>query len=213
MGNFVINRVFFHLNAVAHPAGLTLWLARFIAHDVILILPCAVLLGWIKGDDGTRMTCLRVLVGVAVALLFNRLIGIFWSEPRPFALGIGHQFLAQASNGGFPSDHVAILAAVGFTLLSADTWAWLGFPVLGLAVIVGWARVYLGVNWPIDMIGAFPVAWLAARSMGNTGGRFDTTILAPVLAACVRAEQHWLCGPYRRLRSRFADRSTKNSER
>jgi len=93
-----------------------------------------------------------------IALAANFTIAALWYHPRPFELGIGNQLIAHAAETSFPSDHATILFAVAFSLLAfgaARLWAWLA---LVAAVAVAWARVWLGIHWPLDMLGSMGVA-------------------------------------------------------
>jgi len=109
-----------------------------------------------------------VLVGLAtcLGLAVNFTIGAFWYHPRPFALGIGNQLIAHAEDGSFPSDHGTLLFAVTLSLLAfvrPSVWGWLAFAT---AASVAWARVWLGIHWPLDIAGSFVVAiaavWIIA---------------------------------------------------
>jgi undecaprenyl-diphosphatase len=97
-------------------------------------------------------------LGVALlALGVNVLIGFVWPEPRPFMMGVGHTWITHAADASFPSDHMTVFMSIGLTFLLAGSLG-IGLAVLGGAVAVAWARVFLGVHFPLDMLGSVGVA-------------------------------------------------------
>lgn len=84
-------------------------------------------------------------------------------------IGLGHTLIPHAADSSFPSDHLTLLWAVAFSFLmhSSSRVAGLALALLGLPV--AWARIYLGVHFPLDMVGAAMVgglsAWLAFREV------------------------------------------------
>jgi undecaprenyl-diphosphatase len=60
----------------------------------------------------------------------------------------------------FPSDHGTIMFTVALALAFSRVPAAkrFGRSMLPLAFVVAWARVFLGVHWPMDMLGALAVA-------------------------------------------------------
>ncbi|MEX8493621.1 phosphatase PAP2 family protein [Sphaerotilus sp.] len=68
----------------------------------------------------------------------------------------------HAPDASFPSDHGTVFSAVSLCLLLAGEWVW-GLAVLMVGMGVAWARVYLGVHFPLDMLGAvgapLPAPW------------------------------------------------------
>ena len=55
---------------------------------------------------------------------------------------------------------MTVFAGVGLSLLF-DGAAWLGVLTLLTGLCVAWARVFLGVHFPLDMVGAIGVAGIA----------------------------------------------------
>ena len=97
---------------------------------------------------------------------FNDLLGLnqvtaaIWYHPRPFAVPIGRTLIEHAPDSSFPSDHVTFLIASGLGLLAWTHHRWAGFAILVLSVPVAWARMFLGVHFPLDMVGAIPIGSL-----------------------------------------------------
>lgn len=168
---------FAHFNAPASLADWQLNTARFLAEWLVYLVPLSLVLLWLSGASAARIAAVRATVSAATALLVNQAIGLAWDRPRPFVLGLGHTFLRHTADASFPSDHVTALAATGIALCVAS-----GRPVrrVGIALIVaalvaGWARVFLGVHYPGDVLGGLAIAGLTASAFGiTTGWRFCT---------------------------------------
>jgi undecaprenyl-diphosphatase len=134
--------------------------ALLIADDVIYLIP--LLLGgmWLWGNEAQRKLAIRACLVAMLGVGANQLIGLVWQHPRPFMIGLGHTFLPHAPDSSFPSDHVTVLSGVALTLLLGGARRLGGLTLLA-GVAVAWARVFVGVHFPLDMLGAAAVACLA----------------------------------------------------
>ncbi|MFA6230773.1 MAG: phosphatase PAP2 family protein [Rhodanobacter sp.] len=137
-----------------------LHLARGLA-DGSLILT-AVLLGAMLMFPrwSMRPIALKASSAAAAALFANLVIGLVWDRARPFVAGAGQAWVTHAATGSFPSDHLTVQWVVASVLLlDRRTRAWgLGIALLGLPM--AWARIYLGVHYPGDMLGALAMGGL-----------------------------------------------------
>ncbi len=155
-------RAFLLLNASADPAAETVALARFAA-DWLLYAAPAVLVGlWVWGRAGNRGALLAIVAATLLALGINQLVGLLWYEPRPFMVGLGTALVAHAPENSFPSDHATFMWSVGLGLIAtaaARTW---GALVCLLGLCIAWARIFVGLHFPLDMAGSLVVALGAA---------------------------------------------------
>lgn len=150
--------LFLALNAPEHPNAVVVGAAIAIAQWAIFLVPPLFAALWLWGRAEERAGLLLAFVGAEIALGFNQIAALLWYHPRPFAVPIGRTLVAHAADSSFPSDHVTFLVAAGLGL-----WAWTRYrgaaaAVLLLAIPVAWARLYLGVHFPFDMLGAIAVA-------------------------------------------------------
>jgi undecaprenyl-diphosphatase len=144
-------------------------LALLLAEDAIFAVPLLLVWGWLRRPEALRLPLLQAACAALLALGIDQLIGLVVFEPRPFAIGLGPALLAHAPDSGFPSDHLSVIWAVAASLMLTAPWRRAGLLLALLGVPVAWARVYLGVHWPLDMAGAAlvgPAAALLARSAG-----------------------------------------------
>jgi len=156
-----LNLLFFSmLNADAGLHGWRLDLGIFAAKYLILVVPFGLAALWMGGQAQQREAAVKALAATVCALTLNVLIGLLWYHARPFAEHIGHNFLPHAANSSFPSDHGTIMFTVALVLARARAPAVrrFGLAMLPLALAVAWARVFLGVHWPLDMLGGFGMA-------------------------------------------------------
>jgi undecaprenyl-diphosphatase len=153
--------------------------ALLIANNAFYILPLLLITLWLFGDAHRRESAVRACCVALLALGINQLIGWAWPHPRPFMIGLGNTFMAHAPDASFPSDHGTVFASVAMTLLMARLWRH-GSIALIVGVAIAWARVFVGVHFPFDMIGAVIVACLTyalAAPLWMLGGDALTRIL------------------------------------
>lgn len=154
--------LFSALNAPAHPGALLLGLAIFFAEYAIWALPVIISIGWIKGNESLRKLLLECTASGLSGLLIAQLIGLLWPHPRPFMIGVGHTFISHVADSSFPSDHLTLLWAVAFSFLMAPRARMAGLALALLGLPIAWARIYVGVHFPYDMVGAALVAAFSA---------------------------------------------------
>ena len=162
--------LFLLLNAQAQPDALLLWVGKFFAIYVTLLIPISLLAGWLWGTERSRKLMLEATASGLLGLLMAQVIGLVYFHPRPFALGLGHLLIPHAANASFPSDHLTLFWAVSFSFLVHPQTRRLGVALALLGLPVAWARIFVGVHFPLDMVGAAAVsvvsAWLAFRGAG-----------------------------------------------
>ncbi|MFM0727095.1 phosphatase PAP2 family protein [Paraburkholderia strydomiana] len=152
--------LFLAINATPSTSASLLDVARLIADYVIYLVPLSLTAMWLSGDAHRRETALHACCAALLALGINQVIGLLWPHPRPFVLGIGYTFLDHAPDSSFPSDHGTIFACVALTLLLNGVRR-LGVAIVLAGLAVAWARVFVGVHFPLDMVGAVVVASVA----------------------------------------------------
>jgi len=163
--------LFLSLNASAHPDRAVVLTADFAAQALVFVALVVAAGFWIWGNPARRGALLAVAIAAAVALGVNQLLGLFWFEPRPFMIGLGHTLLAHVPENSFPSDHATLVWTLGAGLIATGATAPGGIVVTAIGLTIAWARIYLGVHFPIDMATSALVA--------ACGGAFARVLQSP----------------------------------
>lgn len=163
--------VFLSINAGPTSSAAARFLGVVAAEWLFWLIPAAFVVGWIFGGVRLRHALLVAGMAVLAGLVINQSIGLVWPRPRPFMMGLGRQLIAHQADPSFPSDHLTIVWAVAFSLLpSSSVPRKLGMIAALLGVAIAWGRIYVGVHFPLDMLGSAAVGILAsifARVFGS----------------------------------------------
>lgn len=123
-----------------------------------------ILLIWIwfikkEHKNENRLTVLLAITAASMALLINYLIGDIYFRPRPFSNHLVTLLVNKSLDPSFPSDHSTGVFVIAFTFLWRKHRFRYGF--LSLAIFMGISRVYVGVHYPLDVVGGAITGFLA----------------------------------------------------
>lgn len=153
------------INGLAGHVGFLDKLMELAAKDLIfLAVPLVLALWFWPASTGQRALNQRLAVattlGALIAVVFAAGLGHLHTAARPFVTDSSTRLLIRHSaDNGFPSDHTAFAFGVGGVVI----W-WkrlLGAVTLLSAALVAFARVYVGVHWPADVVAGAAVGLAA----------------------------------------------------
>jgi len=128
--------------------------------DPALIIPFAVALLLLPLRVGEVAAWSLALSHGAVRVLKRRI-----SRPRPAPVNGLKALIEPEDRFSFPSGHAAAGLSVGLPLYLELSGVWAGV-ALGLGVLVGVSRCYLGVHYPFDVIAGWLIG--AVIVLGST---------------------------------------------
>lgn len=131
---------------------------------IIIIFLLSIYIG-ITQTIREKKALLLALIALGIGFFLVKTIGLFIYEPRPFTTYEITPLIHFAPNDAFPSDHtitITILVIAFYYYRSKYTFVYL------LALMwTGFSRVYVGVHYPLDIIGgiifALAATWIALQ--------------------------------------------------
>lgn len=136
-------------------------LAIVVAKYLIFIIPVYLIWMFTKNSRYYKKQSLLAFYSALLGLLINYSISLIYFHPRPFMVHIGRLLIEHFPDSSFPSDHVTLFLSLGFYLLSEHKLRLHGLIITAIGFMVGLARIYCGVHWPLDIAGSFVVALLS----------------------------------------------------
>ncbi|MBU6142305.1 phosphatase PAP2 family protein [Patescibacteria group bacterium] len=138
------------------------WIGIFCANYLPYILVAVALLAvvilyadWKKRFTAYAFMALSIIMARG---LVTEIIHFFYQHPRPF---VTLQFtpLVPESGSSFPSGHTTLFFALALVMWYFNKK--LGWYFIAGATIIGIARVFVGVHWPLDILGGVVLGLLS----------------------------------------------------
>lgn len=150
----------------------------FAAENLVYLIPLALLYLWFTPEKNQTNAAYQmalavprlatekgkaksvfIFVTIAVSLALSYAMGQLYSHPAPYMAGY-ETLLTEAPENSFPSQHTTVAFAFVWPLLYLQDRLRVGLIALAPALLVGISRVYVGVHYPIDIIGAIGASLL-----------------------------------------------------
>ncbi|MBI2338254.1 phosphatase PAP2 family protein [Candidatus Daviesbacteria bacterium] len=131
----------------------------FASTSLIYLMLLGVLFLALKGETRDRKAFLLIIVGLPVAIIIIKIIHLFLFEPRPFVTFNFTPIVPEDANASFPSRHATISAVIAFSYTYFKS-KWTPF-LLFIMLWIGLSRIFVGVHYPLDVLGGFTTAVLA----------------------------------------------------
>jgi len=110
------------------------------------------LLGWAAWRyRPQRGYLLAILIACAVASILAHAIAASFHWPRPFMLGLSPSYINHGARGSLPSAHATVMFTLALAFLVRQSLWRVGLCLTASALLTSWARVYVGVHFPIDI--------------------------------------------------------------
>lgn len=213
------------------------WFDRVVSlaggYGILLTLLLLVLWCWRgarRQDEAAAVESFAALMwaplAAGLALLVNMPLREFVARPRPFRQHEGLLVLdpnlrtgadLAATDFSFVSGHATLAMALGVSLFLANRR--IGLIGIGLALVEGFCRVYVGVHYPTDVIGGFALGTAVALVLAPLAMAVLTPLVravaaAPRVAFLVRARSGLLTRPVElaQAQSPPADQRTQESD-
>lgn len=131
----------------------------FATSQLIYLLILFIFILGIKGTIKEKKALILIFLSIPLAVLLIKGIHLFYFENRPFVTHNLPLIVEEDINASFPSRHATISAIIAFAYTYFKS-KWTILFLLG-ALLIGISRIYVGVHYPLDIIGGFATAFIA----------------------------------------------------
>ncbi|WP_407080945.1 phosphatase PAP2 family protein [Delftia tsuruhatensis] len=122
-----------------------------------------ILMGWAAWRQPSLRSLIFIsLVACGAAAQLAHFIAASLNFPRPFVLGLSPAYIAHSARGSLPSAHATVMFTVAWMFLLRPQLRILGIGLFGIAAITGWARIYVGIHFPLDVVAGLLLGLLLA---------------------------------------------------
>lgn len=145
-----------------------------LAEYLVVLVPLVLVYVWFQGREGKHDSVLTfgaTVTGIVAAYA----MGLLYSHQNPSAAY--NTIVAAKPENAFPSQHTAAVFSAAWPLIVRERER-LGYLMVVAALATGFARVYIGEHWPVDILGA-AVASLAGLAVVKYGDEY-VGLLEPV---------------------------------
>ncbi|MEM3832681.1 MAG: phosphatase PAP2 family protein [Thermoprotei archaeon] len=111
-----------------------------------------VILLWVFGKEKEKKSSILMALGFIIAIIFGEFSKMLIMQPRPSVLF--YLIPEKLNDYSYPSGH-ALIVATGAIIALLMLPLFVSIPLLIEAIAVSYSRIYIGVHWPIDILGGW----------------------------------------------------------
>jgi len=130
------------------------WFGIFCADYLIFVMVFLIIVWTIFNKNDRRadeIVILEIILSGFLGYLVKILINLFYFRSRPFSVHDVNLLIGKLADGSFPSAHAFLSFAMAFMIYFYSKK--LGIVFLVLAAFVSISRIYVGVHYPLDILG------------------------------------------------------------
>jgi len=136
-------------------------LMEIFAQDIVWLMIGVLAVLWFTGKEDNQKAVFHACLTAAAALMIaSLLISPLVDHPRPFVTHEVTQLIPHAADPSFPSDHSTLAFSLAFSLMFVKRRA--GLMMLVLAILTGISRIFVGVHYPGDILGAIILSFVTS---------------------------------------------------
>lgn len=152
------NIALFQAIAAGHtPDSEILWIASNVAESASWL--CVALMGWVAWRrPSQRVYAMVTLLAAASAAMLAHALADAIAMPRPFMVGLSPAHIEHGARGSLPSAHASVMFTIGLLFCLRASIRKIGLVIVAIAVLTGWARIYVGVHFPLDIAAGLMLA-------------------------------------------------------
>lgn len=132
----------------------------FGAEYLIFLTFLLVLISALKGRMREKKILFLTILGITVSQVIITVTRFFYLEPRPYITYPEiSTLIPQVRDAAFPSMHTTLMSVIAFShYFYKSPWTLL---FLFLAFWVGFARIFVGVHYPLDILGGLATGFIS----------------------------------------------------
>jgi undecaprenyl-diphosphatase len=151
-----------------------------------IVFALALVALWISWRPSNQWAALLAGISALLALGLGQLIGKALPRARPYLSHSVHQLIPPSLDTSFPSDHATLGFAVAVMVWRSNSRA--GAALLALAIVMAFARVFVGAHYPADVLGG---AVLGAATSIALGALSEQPSVALLMSRLFQLLQRW----------------------
>jgi undecaprenyl-diphosphatase len=144
-------------------------LMKFAAQYVIFAVFAMVAASWFVragSDQSRRLAVYTAVITGALSFVAITVVHHFYTHPRPFvSRGDVVLLIKHSADSSFPSDHATAAFALAASI--AIYRRRYGLLLLALAALISFARVYVGLHYPFDVLAGATIGITIALAVGE----------------------------------------------
>ena len=135
-----------------------IYIVKFSAPIMAILVATLLGLGLYTKDKELTMNSIHTILLLGITLAIDQVIGFFYVEPRPFVSHTVNLLLVHSADPSFPSTHAMGMSAIALSLFAV--YKRLGSILIALTLLTGFAKIFVGHHYPIDIIGGFIITYV-----------------------------------------------------